>query len=339
MRLSLGELATRFGCELIGDPSIVIDRVATLANADAKSLSFFANRIYREQLRSTGAAAVISRPADAEDCPAAVLVAANPYLVYARVATLLHPQPGFAAGTHATAVVSPSARIAKGVYLGPHAVIADGAVIAKNAYIGPNCIVGERCSVGPDTHLIAAVTLVQDVQIGAHGLVHPGVIIGSDGFGHATSDEGWVKVPQLGGVRIGDDVEVGSGTTIDRGAVDDTVIGNGVKLDNQIQIAHNVIVGEHTAMAAMTGIAGSTVIGKRCMFGGNGGATGHLTICDDVAVGACSLLTKNITSPGFYTNSFVAEDDKTWKRQVARFRRLGDLAARVKKLEKASGNK
>ena len=336
MGASLGELATRFGCELIGDPATSVSRVATLSNAGPDCLSFLANPAYREQLRSTSAAGVIVKAADAGDCPAAALIAVDPYLIYARAAGVLHPQPVFAAGIHPAAVVAASARVAQSAHVAAHAVIGDDSVIGEDAFVGPNCVVGDRCTVGRETRLIAGITLVQDVSIGARGIIHPGAVIGSDGFGNAMSDSGWVKVPQVGGVRIGDDVEIGSNTTIDRGAIDDTVIENGVRLDNLVQIAHNVRIGEHTAMAAMTGISGSTVIGKRCLFGGAGGTVGHLRICDDVVVTGCTMVTKNIIEPGVYSGGFAAEKGKTWRRRVARFRRLGELVDRVRKLEKAA---
>lgn len=336
MSASLGELAAQFGCELIGDPAVTVSRISTLANAGPDSLSFLANPAYRQQLRSTAAAAVVVAAGDADDCPAAALIAADPYLVYARAAQILHPQPAFAAGVHASAVVAPSALLGDDVHVAANSVIGEDAVIGAGAVIGPNCVIGMRCTVGPATRLIASVTLVQDVDIGARGIIHPGAVLGSDGFGNAISDAGWVKVPQIGRLRIGDDVEIGANTTIDRGAIDDTVIGNGVRLDNLIQIAHNVVVGDHTAMAALTGISGSTVIGSRCMFGGAGGTIGHLTICDDVVVTGCTMLTKDVTEPGVYSGSFHAEKDRIWKRRVARFRRLEELTQRVGKLEKAS---
>jgi len=336
MSASLGELATQFGCELIGDPAARVARVATLSNAGPDCLSFLANPAYREQLRATGAAAVIVKAADAEHCPTAALLAVDPYLTYARVADVLHPRPLFAAGIHSTAVVAASARVAESAHIAAHVVIGDDSVIGEDAIIGPNCVIGDRCAVGKAAHLIAGVTLVQDATIGARGMIHSGTVVGSDGFGNAMSDSGWVKVPQVGGVRIGDDVEIGANTTIDRGAIDDTVIENGVRLDNLIQIAHNVRIGEHTAMAAMTGISGSTVIGKRCMFGGAGGTIGHLVICDDVVVTGCTMVTKNISEPGVYSGSFAAEKGNIWKRRVARFRRLGELADRVSKLERAA---
>lgn len=333
MRASLGELATRFGCELVGDPARIVTRVATLANADAAALSFFSNPAYRSRLQATAAGAVVLRPEDADDCPAAALLAGEPYVTFAHIASLLHPPEPFVPGIHPSAVIDASATLAPDAHVAAHVVIGPDSVVGGQAVIGANTVVGPRCRIGARTRLHANVTLVQDVVIGERCIVHPGAVIGSDGFGNARGDTGWIKVPQIGGVTIGNDVEIGANTAIDRGAIDDTVIEDGVRLDNLIQIAHNVRVGEHTAMASLSGISGSTIVGKRCMFGGQAGVVGHITICDDVVVGGATMISKDIREPGFYTGSFPAEKDKDWKRKVARFRRLDDLARRIKKLE------
>lgn len=333
MQVTLGDLATRFGCELAGDPAGVVTHVATLAHADSASVSFFSNPAYRRELGRTRAGAVVLREADVADCPVTALVAADPYLAFARIAALLHPPESLPPGIHASAVIDPSARVEASAHVAPHAVVGPGSTIGPHAAVGPNTVVGPRCTIGAHTRLHANVTLVQDVAIGERCIVHPGAVIGADGFGNAMSDTGWVKVPQVGGVRIGDDVEIGANTTVDRGAIEDTVIENGVRIDNLVQIAHNVRLGEHTAMASLSGISGSTVVGKRCMFGGQSGVVGHITICDDVVVGGATMISKDIREPGFYTGSFPAEKDKDWKRKVARFRRLDELARRVRKLE------
>lgn len=337
MSISLGELAVQFGCELVGDPSATISRVATLLNADSESLSFFANRAYRDQLRQTRAAVVLVHPDDANDCPVNALLADDPYLAYARIADVLYPFPDLAAGIHNSAVVSPSAIVPDTAQVSANVVIDDDSVIGEGVFVGPGVVIGPRCTIGSGTWLLANSTLVQNVRMGERCIVHPGAVIGSDGFGNAKSDGVWVKVPQLGGVRIGDDVEIGANTTIDRGSIDDTVIENGVRLDNLIQIAHNVQIGEHTAMAAFTGVSGSTIIGKRCMFGGRAGIVGHVNICDDVVVGGATMISKDIREPGFYTASFPAEKDRDWKRMVARFRRMDKLVRRVGALEKSAG--
>ena len=336
--LSLGDLAVQFGCELVGDPAAKVARVATLANADSESLSFFANKAYREQFRNTNAAAVLVHPDDANDCPVNALLADDPYLAYARIAGILHPYPDLAVGIHQSAVVAVSACVPDSAQVSANVVIDDDCVIGERVFIGPGVVIGPRCEIGDGSRLLANATLVQDVQMGARCIVHPGAVIGADGFGNAKSGAAWVKVPQLGGVRIGDDVEIGANTTVDRGAIDDTVIGNGVRLDNQIQIGHNVEIGEHTAMAAFAAVAGSTKIGKRCMFGGRSGMAGHLNIGDDVFIGGATMVSKDIREPGYYLASFPAEKDRDWKRQVARFRRLDKLAQRVDELENAAGS-
>ena len=333
MPISLGELATRFGCELIGDPDSVVSGVASLPNATAESLTFLASKAYKQQLSSTKAAAVVLRPDDAADCPVAAFLHDDPYACYARMAGAVCPPPKYAPGVHASAVVDSSATVAASAHIAPHVLIGKRSRIGENVYVGPGTVIGPDCEVGDDCRFIANVTLARAVRIGKRGIFHPGVVLGSDGFGNAMSAEGWVKVPQVGGVRIGDDVEIGSNTTVDCGAIDDTVIEDGVRIDNLCMIAHNVHVGAHTAMAAMSGIAGSTTIGKRCMFAGMGGSVGHITICDDVIIGAKSFASKDITEPGTYLASFPAEPAKDWMKQVGRFRRIEALQARVKKLE------
>ncbi len=336
MPISLGELATQFGCELIGDPDVVIDNVASLTSATAGSLTFFANPAYRDQLKATAAAAVIARAADAEDSPAAVLVHDDPYACYARMASAVCPPPVFTPGVHASAVVSTSASVADSAHVAANVVIGERSRIGSNAYIGPGCVIGPDCVVGDGCSLVASVTLARNVRMGARCILHPGAVIGADGFGNAMTPDGWVKVPQYGGVILGDDVEIGANTTVDCGALDDTVIENGVRIDNLCMIAHNVHIGEHTAMAAMVGIAGSTKIGKRCLLAGKSGAVGHIEICDDVILAAKALITKSISAPGTYGATFPAETARNWARQLARFRRLDGLISRVAKLEKNS---
>jgi len=334
MPISLGELATSQGCELIGDPDATVSEVASLQDASPESLSFLASSSYISQLPATKAAAVVLRAESAGACPVAAFISDNPYATYGRMAALVCPEPLFAPGVHATAVVADSATIADSAHIAATAVIGERTVIGEHTVVGPGTVIGPDCNVGDNCRFIANVTLVQDTRIGARGIFHPGVVIGADGFGNAITPDGWVKVPQLGGVRVGNDVEIGANTTVDRGAIGDTVIENGVRIDNLCMIAHNVRVGEHTAIAAMTGIAGSTVIGKRCMFAGRAGAVGHINVCDDVIVAAQTFLSKDVTEPGTYVASFPADNARSWAKQLARFRRLGNLIERVKKLEK-----
>ena len=333
MPISLGELATRFGCELIGDPDIEVSDVASLPNATGNSLTFLSSAAYKEQLPSTKAAVVVLKPEDAAECPVAALLHDDPYACYARMAAMICPPPRYEPGVHPTAVVDASATVASSAHLAPHVVVGERSVIGENVYVGPGSVIGPDCSIGDDCRLVANVSLARAVTIGKRCIFHPGVVLGSDGFGNAMSPEGWIKVPQLGGVRIGNDVEIGASSTVDCGAIDDTVIEDGVRIDNLCMIAHNVHVGAHTAMAAMTGIAGSTTIGKRCLFAGQGGAVGHITICDDVTIGGKSFASKDITEPGTYLSSFPAEPARDWTKNVAHFRRIEALLARVRKLE------
>lgn len=333
MRFSLGELAERFDCELLGDPGIEVDRVATIGNAASTSITFLANPAYRKMLLTTGAGAVILDQSSASDCPVAALVTRNPYVVYAKVASLLFPEVITERATHPSAVIATSASVADSASVGAHVVIGENCTIGENVFIGPGCVVGDDCHIGHDTRLMANATLVRRVTMGARCTIYPGAVIGSPGFGFARDKSGWVHVPQVGRVTIGDDVDIGANTTIDCGAIEDTVIENGVKLDNQIQIGHNVRIGEHTVMAATAGISGSTTIGKRCMFGGASGTVGHLTVCDDVIVNGLSMVSKDITVPGIYAGSFPAAEVNVWRRYVARFRQLDRIAKRVTNLE------
>ena len=334
MAISLGELASAFDCELRGDADIRVSEVASLGNASPAAVSFLSSNAFKQQLAETKAAAVVLRAADADDCPTACLINDNPYACYARIADKLYPQPAIEAGVHDRAFVAPSAKVASSAQVAALATICDDAVVEDNCYVGPGCVIGSGCQVGAGSRLLANVTLVRNVLLGKRALIHPGSVIGSDGFGNAMTPQGWVKVPQLGRVIIGDDVEIGANCAIDLGALDDTIIESGVRLDNLVHIAHNCKIGEHTALAGQVGLAGSAVIGKRCMFAGQVGMTGHIELCDDVIVSGKGMITKSITEPGFYANGFPAEPNKEWNQKVARFRRLGNLMERVSKLEK-----
>ena len=337
MAVTLGDLALRFGCELRGDPALSVDRVATLSGAGPGALSFLANRLYRAHLAPTRATAVVLAAADLEHCPVAALIADNPYATYARMAALLHPPAGHAAGVAASAVVHPSAQVGADASIAPHAVIGAGVRLGARCRIGPGCSLGDGVTLGDDCELRARVTIESGVRLGARVLVQAGAVIGADGFGFAPDRDGWVKVPQVGGVRVGNDVEIGANTTIDRGAIDDTIIGDGVKIDNQVQIGHNVVIGEHTVMAAFVGVSGSTRIGRRCMVGGSTGFVGHLDICDDVAFTGDSMIARSIDKPGVYSGGLPAEPAAQWRRLAARFRQLDALAVRLARLERAAG--
>jgi UDP-3-O-[3-hydroxymyristoyl] glucosamine N-acyltransferase len=325
---SLGELAVRFGLGLRGDPGLRVSRVATLVHADEGAISFLANPRYRKQLESTRATAVLLSSGDAEKCPVAALIDPNPYLAYARIAALIHPQPWAAAGTHPSAVIAPGARIAPSATVGPLVVVEEDVELGDRVYVGSGCVVQKGARVGADSRLGARVSVCERVQIGERCILHPGAVIGADGFGFAADSGAWVKVPQLGSVRIGDDVEIGANTTIDRGAIDDTVVEHGVKLDNQIQVGHNVTIGAHTAIAGCTGISGSTAIGRRCMIGGMVGFAGHLTIADDVVVTGCSLVSASIKQAGTYSSGMPTVEIRAWRRMVAHLRRFGEKERR-----------
>jgi UDP-3-O-[3-hydroxymyristoyl] glucosamine N-acyltransferase len=332
MPFTLGEIAVRFGCVVRGDPQLSVGRVATLQHATADALSFLANPKYRRFLAHTRAGAVVLEPRHADACPVSALVSKNPYALYARIAGLLHPPQIHAAGVHATAVVDSEAKVDPSASIGPHAVVEAAASIGPRVVIGPGCLVMRGAHIGADTRLVAKVTVCHDVKIGERCLLHPGVVIGSDGFGNAPEDGAWIKVPQVGSVSLGNDVEIGSNTTVDRGAIDDTVIGDGVRLDNLIQVGHNVRIGAHTAVAACTGIAGSTTIGKRCMIAGMVGIAGQLSICDDVVVTGMSMVSASIRKPGMYSSGSPVQETAKFRRNLVRFRHLDELAKQVEQL-------
>ncbi|MGD9265206.1 MAG: UDP-3-O-(3-hydroxymyristoyl)glucosamine N-acyltransferase [Lysobacterales bacterium] len=336
--ITLSELAEQFGLECIGNGNAVVDGIGTLANATPSQISFLSNPAYREQLASTRAAAVIVAATEAESCPVSALVADNPYASYARIAALFDPRRPVNPGIHPSASVDAAARLGRDVHVGANAVIGPGCDIGDACSIGPGCVLTSDCTLGAGTRLVAGVTVCDGVVIGQRCTIHPGAVIGSDGFGLAFDDGRWVKIPQLGGVRIGDDCEVGANTAIDRGAIGDTVLGDDVRLDNLIQIAHNVEIGSHTAMAGMVGISGSTRIGEYCLFAGNSGTVGHIRIADRTTVNFKSVVTKSITDPGTtWSAALPARPLREWNRTAARIHKLEQLARRVFKLEKQTG--
>ncbi|MBS7456344.1 UDP-3-O-(3-hydroxymyristoyl)glucosamine N-acyltransferase [Coralloluteibacterium stylophorae] len=326
---TLGALAERFGLGLRGDPATPVTGVATLARAAAGQLAFLANPRYRAELMATGAEAVVLREEDAGECPVACLVARDPYSAFARIAALFDPTPAPRAGVHPSAVVAADARVDPAAEIGPFVSIGARSVIEAGAVVGPGCVIGEDCTVGADSRLVARVTLVTRVRLGARVLVHPGAVLGADGFGLAMEQGRWLKVPQLGGVVVGDDCEIGANTTIDRGALDDTVLGEDVRLDNQIQIAHNVVIGAHSALAGCSAVAGSAKIGRYCLIGGSAGVLGHLELADRVTITAMSLVTHSIREPGEYSSGTPIQDNRSWRRNAARFKHLDTLARRI----------
>jgi len=331
----LSELARLTGATLDGDGSVVVERVATLERAGSRDIAFLTNPRYRAQLATTRAAAVIVDPAAAAATALPKLVSANPYAIYARVAAILHPEPARPAGIDPMARVDATARLAATASIGAFVVVGADARIGERAVVGPLCVIGDDASIGDDAVLDAHVTVYARCIVGARTLVHSGAVIGADGFGLADDAGRWRKIPQLGRVVIGDDVEIGANTTIDRGAIDDTVIEEGAKLDNQIQIGHNCVIGAHTAIAGCVGIAGSTRIGAHCRIGGAAMIGGHLEIADGSVISAATQVYDSIREPGIYTGAFPALPHRNWKRVASQVRRLRELAERVARLEDA----
>jgi len=335
---ALGEIAAQLGGELVGDPGLRITRIGPLEGATPSTLSFLSNERYRAQLETTRAGCIVVAPAvrDAAVARGAALVTPDPYLYLARLTqwwaarTRSAPVPG----VHASAVVDASATIDASASVGALAVIEAGAVIGAHAVVGAHCVVGAGAQVGEGTRLAAHVTLGAGCRIGARGIVHSGAVIGADGFGFAAHEETWVKIEQLGGVRIGDDVEIGANTCVDRGALDDTVIEDGVKIDNLVQIAHNVHIGAHSALAGCVGISGSVTIGAHCTFAGGAGAAGHVKLADNVHVSAFAVVSRSLPRPGVYSGMFPIDDNAAWEKNAATLRQLHSLRNRLRALEK-----
>ena len=332
--IKLGQLAEFLGATLRGDQDRNITGLATLQEAGPDQLSFLANPQYRKYLADARAGAVLLKAADAEGYSGDALLVPDPYLAYARISHLFDPKPRASIGVHPSAVVADDAVIDPSASVGAFAVIESGAVIGANVTIGAHCFIGARSVVGEGGWLAPRVTLYHDVRIGQRVVIQSGAVLGGEGFGFANEKGVWQKIAQIGGVTIGDDVEIGVNTAIDRGALADTRIGNGVKLDNQIQIAHNVQIGDHTAMAACVGISGSTKIGRHCMLAGGVGLVGHIEICDNVFITGMTMVTHSITEPGSYSSGTAMQPAGEWRKSAARIRKLDDMARRLQKLEK-----
>ena len=326
-RFRLSALAERFALDWRGD-DVEIRGVAPLQaeTPPAGALAFLANPAYRKHLAGTRAAAVVLHPAEATHCPVPALLSANPYATYARIAALFEHAPSRPAGCHASAAIDPTATVDAAAHIGPFVSIGARSVVGAGAVVGPGCVIGEDCVVGAGSELVARVTLVRRVRLGQRVRIHPGAVLGADGFGLAVDGGRWINVPQLGGVVVGDDCEIGANTTIDRGAIDDTVLEEDVRLDNQIQIGHNVRVGAHTAMAGCVAVAGSTRIGRWCLVGGAAGIVDHLEIADKVTIGAMSLVTHSLDEPGEYASGTPLQPKREWRKNAARFGQLDRLA-------------
>jgi UDP-3-O-[3-hydroxymyristoyl] glucosamine N-acyltransferase len=331
--LTLREIVARLGGEALGEVAAPLTGVATLDSAGPGEIAFLANPKYRSKLASTRAGAVILSPGDRDAATIPRIVSDNPYAYYARTVALFHPPPQASPGIHPFAQVDGSANVDAYAEIGAFVVIGAGCTIAKGASIGAHCVLGAGVAIGEGTRLNPRVTIYDGCSVGARCVLHSGAVIGADGFGMARDAGRWVKIPQIGAVRIGDDVEIGANTTIDRGALDDTVIEEGVKLDNQIQIAHNCVIGAHTVIAGCTGISGSVIVGKHCMIGGGVGLVGHITICDHVTISGFSLITKSITEPGTYTSGLPFMPHAEWLRNAVHLRRLGEMARALRKAQ------
>ena len=341
MRATLAEIASRLGGELIGDGAQVVERIAPLPSADAGAISFLANPRYAPQLAATAAGCVIVAPA-LRDAAAvrpgggATLVCADPYHAFALLTQwwALAARTAVEPGVHPSAVIEAGAVVAQSAQVGPFAHVGSGARIGEGAEIGSHAVIGRDARIGAHTRLAPRVTLGDGCRIGARGLLHSGVVIGADGFGFAPHQGRWVKIEQLGAVVIGDDVEIGANSCVDRGALDDTVIGDGVKLDNLVQIGHNVRIGAHCAFAGCVGVAGSAVIGQRCTAGGGAIILGHLELVDDVHLTAATVVTRSIHKPGQYSGVFPFDDNASWEKNAATLRQLHSLRDRLRALEK-----
>jgi UDP-3-O-[3-hydroxymyristoyl] glucosamine N-acyltransferase len=331
MALTLREIVAKLGGEAVGEAAAPLTGVATLDSAGPADITFLANPNYRGRLATTRAGAVILGPGDRDAGRMPRIVAENPYAYYARTVALFHPERKRTPGVHPTAQLAPGATVAASAEVGPYVVIGAGASVGEGAVIGAHCVLGDGVAVGADTRLHPRVTVYERCTLGARCIVHSGVVIGADGFGMAREAGGWLKIPQVGAVRIGDDVEIGANTAIDRGALDDTIVGDGVKLDNLIQVGHNCVIGAHTVIAGCTGISGSVTIGRDCLIGGGVGIVGHITICDGVTISGFSFVTKPITQPGTYTSGMPVMPHGAWLRNAAQLRHLDELARLVKK--------
>jgi UDP-3-O-[3-hydroxymyristoyl] glucosamine N-acyltransferase len=330
MRLS--DIQSKLGGELHGDGQTAISAVGTLERAGATDIAFLANPKYRRALDQTQAGAVIVSPKERDATDKPRIVIDNPYAYFAKVAQLFSPRTTFQAGVHASAVVHVTAKIAASASIAEFVSIGANTIIGDGVRIGAGSVLGENVVVGDASELVARVTLYHGTEIGKRALIHAGVVIGADGFGFANDGGMWLKIPQTGRVVIGDDCEIGANTTIDRGAIENTAVGDGVKIDNQVQVGHNSEIGDHTIIAGCTGIAGSSKIGKRVMIGGAVSITGHLSICDDAVLSANAFVTKSITAPGMYSAGFPLMPHREWLKNAAQLRHLDHIANQLKKL-------
>lgn len=329
MPATLGELSQVSGARLVGDADCEISAVNTLKLSREGEITFLSNRHYVQQLSQTNASAVILSEQDLENCPTNALVSKTPYLAYAKIANHLYPRIKRPACINENAVFGSACKIDESSFISANVVVGDNVVISAGAYIGPGCVIENNAQIGEKTSLLANVTLCSGVILGKNVILHPGVVIGADGFGLAQENGEWLKIPQIGSVKIGDNVEVGANSTIDRGAIEDTIIGPGVKIDNQVQIGHNVVIGENTAIAGCSAIAGSATIGRRCQIGGASCISGHINIVDDVIITGMSGVANSIKTPGVYSAGLPVTDNRTWRRNIIRFKQLDAIIKKI----------
>ena len=333
--ISVSDIATLIGAEVIGDKSVVVDNIATLQNANSSSIAFLSNKKYKKHLTSTQAGVIIISAEFRDDCPTTGLLVKDPYIAYAKLTRQLFPESNEGGSIHPTAIISDSAVVDANATIAAHVIIKENVTIAAGVSIGENSFVGKDVTIAPATKIFPNVSILDGTTIGSRCCIYPGAVIGSDGFGFANEQGEWAKVRQLGNVVLGDDVEVGANTTIDRGALEDTEIADGVKLDNLIQVAHNVKIGKHSALAACTGLAGSTIIGDYCTVGGGCGFSGHLELTDNVHITGFTMVTKSIHESGVYSAGTSATAAAKWRKNHARLHQLDEMAKKLKTVEKS----
>jgi len=333
-QFTLLELATKLDAKIVGDDSVVITGIATLKSAKSGQISFLSNPKYQNDIYESQASAIIMRESDAADFQGNALLLNNPYLGYAQLAQIMDTTPSPANSISEKASISSSVKLGANVAIGDNTVIESGVTIGDNCIIGPNCFIGENTKIGTDSSLWANVVIYHDVTLGDECLIHSGVVIGGDGFGFAPNNGQWIKIPQLGGVIVGAKTEIGSNSTIDRGALDSTIVGDNCIIDSQVHIGHNVILGNGCAIAGNSCIAGSTNIGNNCIIGGACAINGHLNICDGVTITGMSMVIKNINEAGVYSSGMPSQTNREWRRNGARYRQLDDMAKRLKIVEK-----
>ncbi|MBX9496816.1 UDP-3-O-(3-hydroxymyristoyl)glucosamine N-acyltransferase [Yersinia enterocolitica] len=332
--IRLADLAQQLDAQVHGDGDLVITGIASMHSAEPSQITFLSNSRYQEQLATCNAGAVVLTEADLPFCKSAALVVKNPYLTYARMAQIMDTTPQPAQDIAPSAVISPQAMLGENVSIGANAVIESGVVLDDNVVIGAGCFIGKNTHIGAGSRLWANVSVYHEVVIGQNCLIQSGTVIGADGFGYANDRGNWIKIPQLGSVHIGDRVEIGACTTIDRGALDNTIIGNGVIIDNQCQIAHNVVIGDNTAVAGGVIMAGSLKVGRYCMIGGASVINGHMEICDKVTITGMGMVMRPITEPGLYSSGIPLQPNKVWRKTAALVMNIDGINKRLKAIER-----